>query len=307
MAKKVAEFFSLHLLGQNPVINEDIINSFPMSLLYCTESGQVRGDIEDARAIFEENYDSLTILKNQHSNIPEIERKQKAIEWFRGKVFSGRKQCDLNARHLLNGWIDELLYSGCFWWSQEGIFNHWLMFRDYRSQNRSLPVTIALWEYGTANLGSHVEWIRNTCNAGRIVLVLDVTGTGMVSSSENCYNEPVDIYGSIHKLGCELIWMGDSLAAIRVYDVIRALDLLIDYPGIDSEDIQIYSFGRNGVYGQLAALLDSRIKHVEVVEGIKSYTKLVGSRYYDLYDILSVIIPGILKYFDLPDIEDWIK
>ena len=92
---------------------------------------------------------------------------------------------------------------------------------------------------------------------------------------------------------------------MRVFDVMRALDALDYFDYIDKEDIRIYAYGRQGVYGQLAAVLDKRIKRVEVVEGIGSYKSWVASRYYDPYDVMSIVIPGMLKYFDLPDLEKW--
>lgn len=122
-----------------------------------------------------------------------------------------------------------------------------------------------------------------------------------------CTNYDPAVYGSLFKLAYDLIWLGDSLTAMRVYDVIRALDLLEECPEVSCDDIRLYLHGRHGIYGQLAALIDGHIKSMEVTGGIGSYTKLVSSRYYDIYDVISVIIPEILNYFDLPDIEGWTK
>ena len=77
-----------------------------------------------------------------------------------------------------------------------------------------------------------------------------------------------DLYGNLYKLACDLLWLDDSLAAMRVYDVVRALDLLRDCEGVNCEDIRLYLCGRYGVYGQLAALIDNRIRGVEVAGGI---------------------------------------
>lgn len=307
MAKKAAEFFSLHLLGEKSIVGKEIVEPLDPTLLCCTQSGQVRGDFEDARAVYEDNCEFLKVLEQQRLGFSNEERKQRAIEWLRGKVLDNRKKFAHNPRYLLDTWVNELNCSGCYWWSQEGIFNHWFMFRDYRYKDGKLPVTVALWNEGTGDLCSHLDWIRETCNGGRVVVVLDVTGMGMVSSNEDCSNVADDEYGSIYKLAVDLIWIDNSLAAMRVYDVIRALDLLEQQPGVDCKDIRFYLHGRHGIYAQLASLIDGRIRNMEVTGGIGSYTRLVNSRYYDQYDVISIMIPGILKYFDLQDIKKWIE
>ncbi|NLC67671.1 MAG: hypothetical protein GX754_02560 [Clostridiaceae bacterium] len=97
------------------------------------------------------------------------------------------------------------------------------------------------------------------------------------------------------------------MAALRTYDVIKALDVLKYILGIDEHDINFYLSGRHGVYGQFAAVLDKRVKNIEVENGIGSYGEWVRSRYYDTHDIMSIVLPGMLKYFDLPDLQKWFR
>lgn len=84
---------------------------------------------------------------------------------------------------------------------------------------------------------------------------------------------------------------------------LRALDMIEQWPGADSTDIRIYAHGYHGIYGRLASVLDSRIRSVVVVNGMKSYAEWVGARHYDAHDIKSLIVRGMLRYFDLPEIE----
>ena len=305
MAKKAAEFFSLHFLGKCADIKDDRIKLFDIRDLTCTKSGQVRGDMDDARFVYEDNCDSLSVLERTRMDVPEEERKQRALEWLRSIIVENRVKCDLNPRHKLNVWVDELLCSGSYWWSQEGIFNHCLIFRHQQYKDEVLPVVIAIWENGTADLQSHSEWIRRQCRSGKAVAVLDVTGVGMVYANTRVANQNCDEYGDYNKPSSDLFFLDDSMAAIRVYDVMRAVDFLQEIHGIDHNDISVFAFGRHGVYGEIAAFLDNRIKKVEVVGGIGSFGTLLSTRYYDLYDVISLIIPGVLKYLDLPDLRAW--
>lgn len=38
---------------------------------------------------------------------------------------------------------------------------------------------------------------------------------------------------------------------------------------------------------------------------MQTFSDVVNRKYYEPYDIMSVIIPGVLRYFDIPDIRKW--
>lgn len=306
MAKTAAEFFSLHLLGKKVTPDDKTIKSIDPDSLWCTKSGQVGSELEDVRNVYEENCDRLSELEQQLNLTDEKERQARALGWLRGRVFFNRKTCDLNVRIFSEIQANDYLVDMCIWWSQEGIFNYALVFRDYRFKGKDIPVTIALWDDGSANLQPHFGWIRQTCSLGRAVMVLNVSGVGNIEPNNINSAPSKDFLGTIAKLTMELFWLGDSLAALRTYDVLRSLDAINEIPGLDGSDIQVLACGVHRLYGQLAAKLDNRINGVEMRDGVESFASLVRSRHYDYYDMASVIIPGILKYFDLPDIEKWI-
>lgn len=305
LARAAAEFFSQHLLGEKRTPDSDAIQPLEPSQLWCTKSGQVRGEIAGARFVHDENLDRLSEAQAHRESISDADRKANAVEWLQGRVFANRRPCELNPRRYSSASVDELRAEARLWWSQDGIFNHAFIFRDARFEGRDLPVTIAVWDGGTTSLKPHDEWIRETCSAGRAVMVLDTSGVGQLVPNplNNC---PIhEFYGVIHKLNDDLMWLDDCLAAMRTYDVIRALDAVNELPGLDAGDIRIHAHGRQGVYGQLAAFLDERIRGIEIVEGMGSYADWVGSREYDAHDIRSIVFPGILKHLDLPDLERW--
>jgi cephalosporin-C deacetylase-like acetyl esterase len=304
LAKAAALFFSKHLLESPVSPSEDLIHPMDPSLLWCTESGQIRGEFDHARTVHDENLDCLKQIESMRSSIAAAERKRNAVAWLREKVFYSRKPCDLNPRHyMLKGQLYDLTYYNSMWWSQEGIFNYALIFRDFRYLGKELPITIAVWDGGTTQLLPHLRWISETCRSGRAVMVLDVSGVGALLPHSLNNNDPFEFYEIIHKLTTDLIWLNDSMAALRTYDVLRALDVVERLNDISIKDIQVYAYGLQGVYGQLAAPLDERIAGIEVSNGMGSYKDWVTARHYDPQDIMSVIIPGMLKHFDLPDVD----
>ncbi|MEO8451376.1 MAG: hypothetical protein ABI647_16400, partial [Gemmatimonadota bacterium] len=105
-------------------------------------------------------------------------------------------------------------------------------------------------------------------------------------------------YAVMHRLADDLSWLDDDLAALRTFDVLRAVDMINEWPDFSNTGTRIYAHGRQGVYGEFAAALDRRIKNIEVEKGIGSFAKLVRSRIYDAIEIKSVILHGMLRHFD---------
>ncbi|MCE5322232.1 hypothetical protein LLG46_02830 [bacterium] len=294
LANAAARFFAHHLLGRDCTPEDYDINILEPNQIWCTKSGQVRGEITDARFVYDENQDRLARLKSESNNL----NKEHALAWLKDKVIDCRQKCDLNPRFYFTEHISELEVKGCFWWSQPDIIGFGLCFRDFAHADESLPVTIALWDEGSNNLRWHIDWIRKTCAQGRAVLVLNVTGMGAIKSDALNTRLLQATFATIHKLTTELIRLGDSLAAIRIYDILRALDVIGIWPNLQADDIRIYTHGRYDIYARIASALDKRIGGIESIDGMGSYADWVGSRYYNEHDIAGFVMPGILRNVD---------
>ncbi|MFB3883373.1 MAG: alpha/beta hydrolase family protein [Armatimonadota bacterium] len=304
LARAAAEFFSRHLLGAKEAPGEAVIETLPPSRLWCTRSGQVRGEIAGARFVHEENCDRLAEMARARASRPEGERKRAALSWLRERVFFDRRRCELNPRPYSAGQAEELSAEWWMWWSQQGLLGSAVVLRHFERAGESLPVTLAIWPEGTNNLHGHERWIRETCRGGRAVVALDTSGVGALTPHP--MREGADAAHVSRVLQDDLVWIGDSLAALRTYDVIRAVEAMALIPGLRSDDLRVHGEGRYAIYGQFAAALDGRIASIEVVDGMGSYAEWVGARHYDSHDIRSVILPGVLRHFDLPELERWI-
>ncbi len=305
LARAATRFFSRHLLGREVTVDSATIQPIEPRRLWCTVSGQVRGEIEGARAVYEENQDRLKALESERPGATaarEDDRCQRALSWLRTQVTEGRRPMALNPRFLPRvGQADELVADLGYWWSQQGLLNEGLLFRNIPGAATSQPVTLAVWDGGTTALRRHVPWLRRTCQAGRAVPVLNGAGDGRATPNPlNAYplHEP---YGAIHKLNDDLIWLGDSLCAMRVYDVLRALEVIGEWPGLDASNVAVYAHGTQGVYAELAAALEPRLARIEVVEGMESFAAWVRARHYDTCGSRALLLPGILQHADLPD------
>ncbi len=309
MARRAADFFSRHLLGK-PYENRTDMPVLEESLLNCTQSGQVRGDYQKAKFVYEENLDRLKEIEKAKNDLTEEERRDRALKWLSEKVFYNRKPCELNPRFYRTEHAEDMTVQKCFWWSQTGLINHAFLFRSLDLAGKRLPVTVALWDGGTSCIVPHIGWIRETCKTGRAVMVLDVSGVGALQqhSLGNDYeSDPFDLYDIYYKIARDLIWLGDSLPALRAYDVTRALDMIGAWEGLDASDISVYACGRYGIYGLMAAAVDNRIKKIAYAGEEVSFRDMVVSRYYNSYDASSIVMPGILEYFDIGDLRKWLN
>jgi cephalosporin-C deacetylase-like acetyl esterase len=310
LARAAAEFFAQHLLGQSitPSATDPEINLIPAEQLRCTVSGQVIGELKHAKNTHVENIDRLAQFEKSRQALTHNERKKRALEWLRNSVVSNRQTCDLNPRPSGGGEVDNMWVIRSIWWSQPGLLNHCLQFFDSKLSGQKLPVTIAVWDGGSNQLEVHAKWIEETSASGRIAMVLNPTGIGPLLPHLNSpTDKPFKRFGVMDRHTDELMWLGDSMAAVRTYDVLRAVEMASNLKNIDSSDIQIYGSGRYAIYAGLAALLDQRIKNVYMENRMNSIADWIKEPFYDETDSLSFIIPGMLRYFDLPDADSWLS
>lgn len=302
LARAAAQFFARHLLDKEHEPDDGRIAPIEPQKLWCTASGQVRGEMQGAASVHEANQERLAESEAGRHAVNPPERQAEARAWLRRRVFANRRPCDLNPRFLGRGAVEGLSIERALWWSQPDLFSFGVLFRDAR-RSEHLPVTLAVWDSGTGALRPHWEWLRDTCATGRAVLVLDVSGVGALLPRPITRGDPEGFYGVIHKLATDLFWLGDDMVSLRTHDVLRALDMIAAWPGLDPDDTQVYAHGRLGLYGRLAAILDDRIQRVVVEAAPQAWADWVGARRYEARNIYSAILPGMLRHFDLPDFE----
>ncbi|MCY9656733.1 alpha/beta hydrolase family protein [Paenibacillus chondroitinus] len=308
LARAAAEFFSEQLLGRKVTPQDDGIQLLPADQLHCTQSGQVIGECSGARNTHDENNERLAQLEKARHELPEDLRKKQALKWLRNAVYFNRKPCDLNPRLSGGGEVENLWALRTVWWSQRGLLNNALQFFPAEAAGRKLPVTIAVWDGGTKQTNAHAKWIEETCAAGRIALVLNPVGIGSLLPHVNSPEErPYKRFGMMDRYTDELMWLGDSMAAVRTYDVLRAIELAGTLKNIDADDIELYGSGKYAIYAELAALLDSRVQRVCLENRMSSLAQWIREPFYDENDSLSFILPGMLRYFDIPDADNWLE
>lgn len=311
MAKAAADFFSVHLRGMpldaGQLARMDAVQPMQESLLYVTKTGQVRGDDPNARFVHAENQEALAGIDPQGYDPSE------ARAWLAEQVLRDRRPCEpLPRRYGEKACFEDLACQPLFWQVQQGLTGNGLLFMGIAQEGKRPPVTIALWDHGTDALSRHYDTIKALCAQSRAVLVMDTTGIGKlrpfptVPAGPGAWQDPALLDATRYAQACNLLWLGDSLAAMRTYDVLRALDMVETLDIVRPDGTAVYCAQAQGIYGLLAAFLDRRITDVTDETTFTGYRAFVESRYYNDESILGLLLPGVLRHLDLPQLRGWI-
>ena len=306
LARQTTVFMARHLLGREADPDPKAISCLEPDRLWCTPGGQVKQVFPDARFVYEENLAVNQANMDRWKRVTDEQRRTQTRVWLEERVLVGRPACAPNARLLTTESLKDLTVQSYLWWSQPGLMNHAYRIRSVAASPGPSPAILALWDDGTLALPAHLDWIRSACAQGSQVFVLDPSGVGHVAPCPINDRGIQEHYGTLFKLNDDLLWLGDSLAALRAFDVIRAIDMLATLPDCRLDALQLFVSGRSNIYGKVAALLDARIRLVVQVGAASPLADIVTKRYYDDERVRSRIIPGMLRFADLPDLDRWL-
>jgi cephalosporin-C deacetylase-like acetyl esterase len=108
------------------------------------------------------------------------------------------------------------------------------------------------------------------------------------------------LLGPFYLLSLRADLVGHTLIGMRVDDVIRTVDYVAHRPDVDPLNISAVASGHLGLVLIHAAVLDSRLKHIEVDHVLVSYRSLVDAPL--TIGAPEDVIPGVLLHYDIPDL-----
>ena len=287
LAKKSTAFFAKHLLGKTVDLQDYSGLILPEAELNCTSSGQVRLDFENAEFIYEQNLKTLAGLGKRD--------KAAAKEWLKTKILQNRTPCDFNIRRFEPLDVDGIKTESLLWWADKDLFGTGLLFNS----DKNAKLNIAIFENGCTDLNAHGQFILGKCAAGESVLVLDLCGSGALMPNRLNTQPMHGFEGTMCKLALDLIWLDDSLAALRAHNVYRAYEMAAQCLGYGQ--IALYSHGRFGLYALMAKFALDLPVELDCQALDFSYANIAADRFYDPTDIFSYTIPHVLQHLDVAE------
>jgi cephalosporin-C deacetylase-like acetyl esterase len=135
---------------------------------------------------------------------------------------------------------------------------------------------------------------------GNIVLAIDPRGWGESAPPAGPRSDSAN-----YQTAMRAILVGKSMAGMQTSDVLRAFDWLAARPDVNVKRIAIIGKGNGGVLALYAAALEPRIAKVASEKAPASYMDIVRAKMHA--GIIGIVVPGVLRDFDLPDVAASLK
>lgn len=282
------KFFSKHFLNNT----DDYIPKTPSPISvkeqYATKTGQVVTSFDDAKIIFDENLSDYLAAP-----VKSIEEKR---DFLLKKIYNNRRETKFYLKRLDQLDMNDdgkVAGMGLFWYSQPNMPCYAVSLTTIENKNKKLPVKLCLFDNGTYDIKKNEGVIRKYCDEGFNVIIPDFSGMGKCEPYDlNTERERRGWYGSIEKMSKDLIFLGDSLCALRLFDLLRTVKLIREELKID--DISFFASNMASIYGRILEFLDGEISG-EFEKEI-SVHDIVTTKLYDSYNISGFIMPELALF-----------
>ena len=298
----VVNWFRQHLLHVAPDFvsaEDDAFEILSDSALWCTRKGHVRSDFPDAQTPYTLNLAGIPKQRVQQS--PDALRSC-VIEalCIKDRVQEAKA---LYPRTTSVKTIENFEAHSIFFCSEPGIYVAGCLLT--RQVSRMTSCTIHLCEAGLSNFDRCLEDVRGLLHDGHGVFVVDVRGKGLITPHPvNGYDAtfPMSFFNTEGWFASSAYCLGENLLGMRVFDVLRAAEYLRGHAGCTTLSLRAEGLV-SSLYGYLAAALDTSFENTHVDGLIPSFEAIARTEHYRTDFGPSLLIHGVLKQFDLPELR----
>ena len=282
LALAAAEFFAKALNGEEKKADEGKMKSLAQDVLRCTKTGQVKTEFPDARFYFDENLEKFKAVKKPA---------QPFKEFLTERMNFKRQYIELRLRKLTPIYTNGLKIVPYMWFSQDQMPNFGLMFSDF--EKKPTETVVCLWDKGTDDIETHIGRIREIIKEKKQAFVLDLSGIGKCApNSLNTAYGDKSMYGVLDKLTKDLFFLGDSLCALRLFELDYAVKMIKKSFG---EKVSVFGEGLSTNIVRLYKEIEPEIS-IKLERAAPDFKEIVETKYYDSYNISGYLLPDVAKY-----------
>ncbi|MHB0937754.1 MAG: alpha/beta hydrolase [Armatimonadota bacterium] len=307
LRKAVTNFFKQHLRGEapdHPGFGNDELPLEPAESLNCCTTGNVVADFPAGKTVFQLNREYLQQRARRHvpdaAEVAEVlgiadKLPGRAATTHRIEMTSPMDQEFYQWNGIIRRRVeffadDEQLLSGFY-------------FQERRTEGTRPPLWLIVPEEGLADAAKVNSHVLNLVWSGCAAFVADVRGVGAGEQHLINMHPRLGSYGTEGMLSMNYQMLGRSLPGLRAYDVLRAVDCLVEMGGdVNTDDLRVHGYGLGALYALFAAVFEPRIKS-GILEGmIPSFQEIVDTEYHTLACPERLLVHGILQHFDIPEL-----
>ena len=300
LREAAVRFFTRTLYGDERYQPRDI-PTLPESDLLCSPTGQLYRDRPGARAVFHLNRDFLAARR-----APSPTSAQDAVARLTRAL---GPMPALDATPILPRYFDPKPANGystrqVFFFSEPGIaVAGTLLLPDPPAPARG-RTWLVLLPHGTASSDEALAEAIDLARSGETAFIFDPRGRGAVKSTPTTIYAPYDSWlGQEGWMSYVEMLSGHTTVASRVYDVRRAVSFLEQFENAKGT-VAVRGHSLGALWGYLAGALDDRIRAAHFTGMLPSWQEVVDTRVFDSDTITAaMVLPGSLRYFDLPDLK----
>ncbi len=147
-----------------------------------------------------------------------------------------------------------------------------------------------------ADPGIHNRFAVQLVRKGMLVVVPEIMGFGVRRMAEELKSAPN--YSSCGTLSSQLLMYGRTLAGMRVYEAIRAMDYIFGRDDVDAKRVGTFGFSGGSLVAAYASALDERVKATVLC----GWTNTFQGSILAMHHCIDNYLPGILLDAEQPEL-----
>jgi len=282
-------------LYNDPVpVKEIELNTLTDKELFCTATGQINSEYPDEISLAKRNIELYNNYASRRNNFLKQNKEtiQKKIKELLGINDISEK---VNVQDAGTAEKDKLIY-------------HKLIVRKTNEPPLPLLVVsprsdikkVAIWvsESGKNKMADSTILIQSYIEQGAAVILADIRGTGETEDGAE-FNDP-KYFNKEYRNAMTALHIARSLPGQRTEDIFSIMQFIAGIKNLSGKPVELNATGINTLPALYATLFSNGISQLNLYQSIKSYKEIlerpVEKNWY------SYVIPGVLKYYDIPDL-----